>query len=72
MRAMKLTRRMLTGVLLGAAVCSMVSGCSGLPIPPPYTQGELRAICERRGGWWHDDNLLGGFCEHQSASLQAP
>ena len=74
MRAMKLTRWILTGVLLGAAMCGMVAGCSGVPIPPTYTQAELRAICERRGGWWHDDNLWGrGFCEYQSAMLlQAP
>ena len=44
----------------------------GVAIPPTYTQAELKAICERRGGWWHDDDLMGGFCEYQSAGLQAP
>ena len=72
MKAMKLTQRILTGVLLGAAVCGMVAGCSSVPFPPTYTQAELRAICERHGGWWHDDDLMGGFCEYQSAALQAP
>jgi hypothetical protein len=26
---------------------------------------ELKTICERRGGWWHDDDLMGGFCERR-------
>ena len=66
-------RRVLTGVLLGAAVGGVLTACSTVPIPPTYTQGELKAICERRGGWWHDDNLWGrGLCEYQAASLQAP
>ncbi len=72
MRSMKrLTRRILAGVCLGVSACGMVS-CSGVAIPPTYTQAELKAICERRGGWWHDDDLMGGFCEYQSAGLQAP
>jgi hypothetical protein len=36
-----------------------------VPIPPTYTQQELKVICERRGGWWHDDDLMGGFCERR-------
>jgi len=66
--------RRLPVVLLVAGVCGLVAACSTVPIPPTYTQAELKAICERRGGWWHDDNLWGrGFCEYQSAMLlQAP
>jgi hypothetical protein len=60
------------GAAVGAVACGVLGGCSTVPIPPTYTQAELKAICERRGGWWHDDNLMGGFCEYQSASLQAP
>jgi hypothetical protein len=42
----------------------MLARCSSMPVPPTYTQEELAAICERQGrGWWHSDNLTGGFCE---------
>jgi len=64
-------RRVLTGVLL-AVVCGALTACSTVPLPPTYTDAELQAICERRGGWWRG-NLIPGFCEYQSASLmQAP
>jgi len=71
--ATRFTRR-LPAVLLVAGVCGILTACSTVPIPPTYTQAELKAICERRGGWWHEDNLWGrGFCEYQSAMLlQAP
>jgi hypothetical protein len=49
-------------VLLAATI---LTGCSSVPIPPTYTQDELRTICERHGGWWHPDDLVGGFCEYQ-------
>ena len=40
------------------------SGCATTPIPPTYTQEELRYQCERAGnGVWHPDTLMGGFCE---------
>jgi hypothetical protein len=47
-------------------VVFVVAGCSSLPIPPTYTQDELKAICERHGGWWHPDDLMGGYCEYDS------
>jgi hypothetical protein len=62
------TRRAIAVALLGAAVCG-VSACSTVPIPPPYTDDELRAQCERRGGWWRG-SLIPGYCEFQSASLR--
>ena len=50
-------------VLLGLAV-TILAGCSSVPIPPTYTQDELKAICERRNhGWWHTNGLIGGDCE---------
>jgi hypothetical protein len=55
-------------LLLGAA-CALLAGCSGVPIPPTYTQAELKAICERRGGIWYPDDLMGGFCEYRRAEL---
>jgi hypothetical protein len=51
---------------LGAA-CALLAGCSSVPIPPTYTQGELKAICERRGGIWYPDDLMGGFCVYRRA-----
>ena len=45
---------------------SVLAGCGGVPIPPTYTQNELKAICERHGGWWHPDDLMGGTCEYQT------
>ena len=47
-------------------VLTMLTGCSTVPIPPTYTQDELKAICERQGGWWHPDDLIGGYCEYDS------
>ena len=40
-------------------------GCGG-PIERPYTEKELEAKCVMRGGWWHSDDLVGGFCEFQA------
>jgi hypothetical protein len=45
----------------GAVVC--LAGCvTAAPIPPTYTQDELRATCERNGFRWYRDDLTGGFC----------
>ncbi len=41
-----------------------LTGCSMTPIPPTYTQDELKAICERNHGWWHPDDLIGGYCQY--------
>jgi hypothetical protein len=66
------SRRLLAGVVLGAGVCGLFAACSTVPYPPTYTQAELRAICERRGGWWRG-NLIPDYCEYQAASLiEAP
>jgi hypothetical protein len=35
------------------------------PIEPTNTQDELKAICERNGGSWYGDDLVGGFCERR-------
>lgn len=45
---------------------TILTGCSSVPIPPTYSQDELKAMCERHGGWWHPDGLPGGYCEYQS------
>ena len=64
--------RLIVGFVLGVAACLFLASCSGVVYPPTYTQAELKAICERRGGWWRGD-LIPGYCEYQAASLiQAP
>jgi hypothetical protein len=63
---------LITRVLLALAVGALLTGCAGLPQGPTYTDAELRAICERQGGWWRGA-LIPGYCEYQTASLtQAP
>ena len=63
--------RWLIAASFAAAVGVVLGGCSGAIYPPTYTQAELKAICERRGGWWRGD-LIPGYCEYQSASVQSP
>jgi hypothetical protein len=53
-------------VVLIAVALTLLTGCSRVPLPPTYTQDELRSICERQGGWWHPDDLIGGYCEYDS------
>lgn len=46
----------------------LAPGCSLVAAPPPvptYAAEELRATCERTGGWWRGD-LIAGFCEYQA------
>jgi hypothetical protein len=52
-------------VSLGASLAA----CGSTPIPPTYTQEEQRLICERQRGWWHRDDLMGGYCEYRTARL---
>lgn len=63
-------RRRAAGLLLAIAAGGLVAGCAGLPQGPTYTDQELRAMCERRGGWWRGD-LIANYCEYQTA-LQGP
>jgi hypothetical protein len=65
------TREILLGALLAACACGLFSACSSMPQGPTYTDAELRAICERRGGWWRGD-LIAGYCEYQSPSAGFP
>jgi len=53
------------GVLLGTLV---LTACSGVPVPPAYTQEELAARCARTGGWWKESrsySLVSGYCEYR-------
>ena len=53
---------LLTVVVLTA---SLLIGCSSVPIPPTYSQDELRVRCERQRGWWHPNGVRGGYCEYR-------
>ena len=50
-------------VTLVAVALTILTGCGSVRIPPTYTPDELKAICERHGGWWRPDDLVDGFCE---------
>ena len=63
-------RRALVIALLGLGVCGLFSACSMTAYPPTYSEAELKAQCERHGGWWRG-NLIPGYCEYQLAS-QSP
>ena len=49
--------------LVLAVLVTLLLGCASAPIEPTYSEQELRATCERHGGWWRPDDLRGGFCE---------
>jgi len=53
----------LLGLVLGAV---LLTACSGVPVPPAYTQDELAARCARTGGWWHPGTLIDGYCEYRN------
>jgi len=55
-------------VSLGGIVLSVIllTGCADWSTAPVYTQAELKARCERTGGWWRP-NILDGYCEYQLA-----
>jgi hypothetical protein len=41
-----------------------LAGCATVATGPPYTHDELKALCERRGGRWHDGDPTRSFCEY--------
>jgi len=56
----------LLGILLGALV---LSGCAAnWTTEPVYTKDDLKARCERTGGWWRP-NILDGHCEYELAQM---
>jgi hypothetical protein len=48
---------------LGAACCLLGCATGSSPLPPAYTQDELKAACDRQRGWWRPDELRGGYCD---------
>ena len=65
----RLLRTMAVALILGA----VVPGCATTQNPPTYTQADLKAACERQGGWWRPNLLLdkGGLCENQGTGVEA-
>jgi hypothetical protein len=58
--------KLLVAAFLSAGAAACLVGCmTGAPIPPTYTQDELKATCERNGLRWYRDDLEGGFCERK-------
>jgi hypothetical protein len=55
--------------LVLAGLLLLASGCASRVVPRPYTEQELQDRCHRRGGWWHADELVGGYCEFQSPGM---
>jgi hypothetical protein len=48
---------------VGIAACLISCATTTTPIPPTYTQDELKAICQQHTGYWRPDGLAGGSCE---------
>ncbi len=51
------------GLVLGTLV-AVLTGCGSVPIPPTYSQEDLKRRCELQGGWWREGFLTDGFCEY--------
>lgn len=51
------------GAVLGLSLLAAILG--GCATAPTYTKEELKAMCERQGGWWRP-NILDGYCEGNS------
>src|SRR5262245_40350289 len=58
-------RRQALDMALLAGLAIVGAGCGSAPIGPTYTEQELKTICERQRGWWHADDLMGGYCEYR-------
>ncbi len=43
----------------------VLTGCATGPVPLVYRKEELKARCERTGGW--RPNILDGYCEDELA-----
>ncbi len=50
---------------LGFLLVLALAGC-GAAIERTYSEEELEATCVMRGGWWHRNDQVGGFCEFQA------
>jgi hypothetical protein len=50
-------------VALGLVTVALIACTPAAPIPPTYTQDDLKARCDRQRGWWRPDELMGGYCD---------
>ncbi len=69
LQTMRLSRMTAVSLLLAA----VVTGCATAQNPPSHTEVELKAACERQGGWWRANLLLdnGGLCENQGTGVES-
>ncbi|HSE03026.1 MAG TPA: hypothetical protein VLK35_02635 [Methylomirabilota bacterium] len=65
---MTTVKAFLVGTWLGLGVCGLLAACSSAPQGAAYTDAELRAACEREGGWWRGA-LIPGYCEPPGATM---
>jgi hypothetical protein len=56
---------MLRGALLAVAL-GLAVGCAG---PVASVDGNWLQRCEQSGGWWHPNELFGGYCEYQGTGF---
>ena len=56
-------RRRGGALLLGA--CLLLAGCAGVAHGPTYTEAELKARCESRGGRWYPTDIGEPFCQYR-------
>ena len=50
-------------VALGLVIAAPIACTTGAPIPPTYTQADLKVRCDRQRGWWRPDELMSGYCD---------
>jgi hypothetical protein len=50
-------------VALGLVTVALIACTPAAPIPPTYTQDDLKARCDRQRGSWRPDELMGGYCD---------
>ena len=56
---------MLRGALLAVAL-GLAVGCAG---PLSSVEFDWAQRCQHSGGWWHPDELFGGYCEYQGTGF---
>lgn len=65
---MTTVKALLIGTWLGLGAGGLLAACGSAPHGPTYTDAELRAACEREGGWWRG-GLIPGYCEPPGATM---
>jgi hypothetical protein len=58
--------RMRAAFLSVCTAVGLVACANTTPIQPTYSQVELKILCEKHGGCWRPDDLVGGYCEFKT------